>query len=66
MVFLGLATSSSSLCLVLARQAPHSCRLIYSKGQGTGGAGTSEAPRLRRRSGGDTWGRVTMLFSHPL
>lgn len=54
MVFLGLATFSSSLCLMLARQASHSCHLVFRKGQGTGGAGTSQAPRLHRKSGGDT------------
>lgn len=65
-VLLGLVTSSGFLHLVLARRASHSCRLVFSKGQGTGGAGTSEAPHLHGKSGGDTWGRVVMLFSHPL
>lgn len=60
MAILGLATSSSSLCLVLAGQVSHSCHHIQ-QGPGHWRAGTSKAPCLCGRSGGDTWGRLEML-----
>lgn len=66
MVFLGLVITLRPLYSVLARQASHSCHLVLSKGQGSGGAGTSKGPRLHRQSGEDTWGRVAMVFSYPL